>query len=180
LAISRQRKKELVDLYIDMINKSNALFLTEYTGLSVKDLQKLRGEIREVDGTYLVTKNTLLLHALEQTGKPVQADLLVGQLATGFAHSEAPAVAKMLSKFSKDSEQFAIKFGIMDDVFLTAEQVEALANLPTLDELKAQLLGLIQAPARNMASVVAGGVRQVVNVLDAYTTQESDAEAAAG
>jgi large subunit ribosomal protein L10 len=180
LAISKQRKKELVDLYIDMINKSNALFLTEYTGLSVKDLQKLRGEIREVDGTYLVTKNTLLLHALEQTGKPVQADLLVGQLATGFAHSEAPAVAKMLSKFSKDSEQFAIKFGIMDDVFLTAEQVEALANLPTLDELKAQLLGLIQAPARNMASVVAGGVRQVVNVLDAYATQESDAEAAAG
>lgn len=180
MAISKQRKKELVDLYIDMINKSNALFLTEYTGLSVKDLQKLRGEIREIDGTYLVTKNTLLRLALEQTGKPVPADLLVGQLATGFALSEAPALAKMLSKFSKDSERFAIKFGIMDDVFLTAEQVEALANLPTLDELRAQLLGLIQGPARNIASVVAGGVRQVVNVLDAYATQESDAEAAAG
>jgi large subunit ribosomal protein L10 len=180
LAISRQRKKELVDLYIDMINKSNALFLTEYTGSSVKDLQKMRGEIRDVDGTYLVTKNTLLRLALEQTGKPVPADLLVGQLATGFALNEAPALAKMLSKFSKDSEQFAIKFGIMDDVFLTAEQVEALANLPTLDELRAQLLGLIQAPARNIASVVASGVRQVVNVLDAYATQEGEAEEAAG
>lgn len=180
MAISKQRKKELVELYIDMINKSNALFLTEYTGLSVKDMQKLRGEIREVDGTYLVTKNTLLRHALEQTGKPVSADLLVGQLAAGFALGEAPALAKMLSKFSKGSEQFAIKFGVMDDVFLTAEQVEVLANLPTLDELRAQLLGIIQAPARNIASVVAGGVRQVVNVLDAYATQEKEAEAAAG
>lgn len=180
MAISKQRKKELVDLYIDMINRSNALFLTEYTGQSVKDLQELRGEIREVDGTYLVTKNTLLRLAFEQTGKPVPADLLVGQLATGFALSEAPPLAKKLSKFSKESEQFNIKFGIMDDVFLTAEQVEDLANLPTLDELRAQLLGIIQAPARNIASVVAGGIRQVVNVLDAYATHESDAEPAAG
>jgi large subunit ribosomal protein L10 len=180
LAISKQRKNELVELYIDMINKSNAFFLTEYTGQSVKDLQKLRGEIREIDGTYLITKNTLLRHAFEKTGKPVPADLMVGQLATGFALGEAPALAKMLSKYSKSSEQFAIKFGVMDDVFLTAEQVEDLANLPSLDELRAQLIGIIQAPARNIASVFASGVRQVVNVLDAYAIQESDAEAAAG
>ena len=179
MAISKERKKELVDQYIELINNSNALFLTEYTGLSVKDMQRLRGELREVDGVYMVTKNTLLRYALEQTGKPVPADHLVGQLAAGFALNEAPAIAKMLKKFAQDSEQFEIRFGIMDDMLLTTEQVEALANLPTMDELRAQLLGIIQGPARNVASVVAGGVRQVVNVLDAYAAQEADVDAAA-
>ncbi len=179
MAISKERKKELVDQYTELINTSNALFLTEYTGLSVKDMQQLRGDLREVDGVYMVTKNTLLRYALEQTGKPFPADHLVGQLAAGFALNEAPPLAKMLTRFAKDSEQFSIRFGIMDDKVLTTEQVEALANLPTLEELRAQLLGIIQGPARNIASVVAGGVRQVVNVLDAYATQESDADAAA-
>ena len=179
MAISKERKNELVDQYTELINNSNALFLTEYTGLSVKDLQQLRGELREVDGVYLVTKNTLLRYALEQTGKPFPADHLVGQLATGFALNEAPPLAKMLTNFAQGSEQFAIRFGIMDDMVLTTEQVEALANLPTLDELRAQLLGIIQGPARNIASVVASGVRQVVNVLDAHATQDSDADAVA-
>ena len=180
MAISKDRKEELVDQYTELINKSNALFLTDYTGLSVKDMQQLRGELREIDAVYMVTKNTLLRNALEQTGKPFPTDHLVGQLATGFALNEAPALAKMLTKFAADSEQFAIRFGIMDDMILTTEQVEALANLPTLDELRAQLLGMIQGPARNIASVVAGGVRQVVNVLDAYAAQENDADPDSG
>ena len=176
MAISKDRKKELVDQYTELIKNSNAMFLTEYTGLSVMDMQQLRGDLREVDGVYLVTKNTLLRYALEQSGNPVPADYLIGQLATGFALNEAPALAKMLTKFAENSEQFAVRFGIMDDMILTTEQVEVLANLPTMDELRAQLLGVVQGPARNVASVVAGGVRQVVNVLDAYSAQEAEAE----
>jgi large subunit ribosomal protein L10 len=178
LAIDRERKERLVEQYIEMINNSQAMFLTQYTGLSVKDIQNLRAEVSKVDGTYYVTKNTLLRHALEKSGKPAPADLLVGQLATGFALDEVPALAQVLTKFAKDAEHFTVKFGIMGDSLLTAEQIDALAKLPSKDELRAQILGMLQAPARNIAGTIASGVRQVVNVVDAYAKQEAEVETA--
>jgi large subunit ribosomal protein L10 len=175
LAISKERKKELVDQYIEMINSSTALFLTEYTGLSVKDLQKLRGDLREVDGTYLITKNTLLRLALEQTGRKIPDDLLVGQLATGFALNESTPLAKVLVDFAKvDDEIFTIKFGIMGDELLSVEQVEALAALPSRDELRAQLLGALQATNRSLLGVLSGNLRQLVTVLDAYVNDQEN------
>jgi large subunit ribosomal protein L10 len=178
LAISRARKKELVAQYVDLLSESRAVFMTEYTGLSVKQLQQLRSDVRKVEGSYHITKNTLLLHALQQAGKPAPQELLVGQLAAGFAMNEAPTLAKTLIDFAKEEEQFTVKFGILGEELLSAEQVEALAKLPSRDELRAQIIGLIRGPAQSIASTVAGGVRQVVNVLDAYARQEGEAEAA--
>lgn len=171
MAISKQRKEDLVAQYSELLDSSRAVFLTEYTGLDVKDMQKLRGEVRKAEGVFRVTKNTLLLHALEQSGKPAPADLLVGQLASGFALNEVPTLAKALTDFAKEVEDFTVKFGILDDKLLTAEQVEALASLPSLDELRAQILGLIGAPAQNLTSTLANSVRQIVNVLDARAKQ---------
>lgn len=179
MALTKKKKEELVAEYVDLLEQSEAIFLTQYTGLNVKKLQQLRSEARKAEGTYRITKNTLLLLALEETGKPAPAELLTGQLATGFALQEAPSLAKALTEFAKNEEQFAIKGGIMGDELLTIEQVEALANLPTMDELRAMILSLIQGPARNIASTVAGGVRQMVNVLDAYAKSEDEVEAAA-
>lgn len=179
MAISKERKQELVDQYVELLNESRAIFLTEYTGLDVKQMQELRSEVRKVDGAYHVTKNTLLRLALEQSGRPIPADLLAGQSGTGFALSEAPSLAKVLTNFAKDQEELIIKGGIIGTDLLTAAQVEELANLPSLDELRAQIIGLIQAPARNIAQTVASGIRQVVNVLDAYAKLEDEAEATA-
>lgn len=168
----------MVNQYIEMLKKSEAIFLTEYTGLDVKQMQDLRAEVRKADGTYMVTKNTLLRLAIEESGKPVPEELLTGQVGTGFALSEAPSVAKALTQFAKKQEELIIKGGIIGDELLSAEQVVALA-LPSMDELRAQLIGMIQGPARNIAATVAGGVRQVVNVLDAYAKLEDEAEAEA-
>jgi len=179
LALTKKRKEYLVAQYETWISESNAIFLTEYTGLSVKQLQSLRSEVRKAEGAFHITKNTLMRLALEQSGKTVPAELLVGQLATGFSLKEAPTLAKTLSEFAKSEEQLVIKGGFLGNDLLSTEQVLALAKLPTMDELRAQILGLIQAPARNLASVVSGSVRQVVNVLDAYVTQEGEAEVAA-
>lgn len=176
MAISKQKKEELVAEYSELINQSKAVFLTEYTGLDVKQMQDLRSEVRKAEGSYRVTKNTLLLLALENSGKPVPADLLTGQLATGFALQEVPALAKTLIEFAKDQEQFAIKGGILGEKLLTAEQVEELAKLPSLDELRSKIIGLIQAPAINIVSTVNSSVQQVVNVLDAYAKQEGEGE----
>jgi len=179
LAINKERKDELVAQYSELLEQSRAIILTEYSGLNVKQMQALRAQVRQADGAFYVTKNTLLKLALSEKGQELPDDLLVGQLGTGFALNEVPTLAKALTEFAKDQEDLKIVGGVVDGELLSPEQVKALADLPSLDELRAQIIGMLQAPARNLATVVAGGVRQVVNVLDAYARQEEEAEAAA-
>ncbi len=179
MALKRKRKEELVDTYSELIAQSRAIFLAEYSGMSVKQMEALRGKIRDVDGQFSVTKNTLLIKALETNERQVPTDLLVGQLATSFALGEAPALAKVLIDHAKIDNRLVLRGGMIGDQTLSAKEVEQLASLPSLDQLRAQILGLISAPAQNLASVVAGGVRQVVNVLDAYARSEEDGAAEA-
>lgn len=179
MAISKERKDELVAQYIDLLNNSRAVFITEYTGLNVKQINDLRSEVRKAEGAFHVTKNTLLRHALQETDRPVPEELLLGQVATGFALNEAPTLAKALTDFAKGQENLVIKGGILGNDILTADQVRSLADLPSRDELRAQIIGMISAPAQNIASVIAGGVRQVVNVIDAYAKKDSEGEAEA-
>jgi large subunit ribosomal protein L10 len=178
LAISRQRKEELTAQYVELINESRAVFLTEYTGLTVKQLEALREEVRKSGGAIHVTKNTLLINALRETGRPIPEDLLVGQIATGFALTEAPSLAKTLVDYAKKEDKLTLRGGILGAELLTPAQVQSLASLPSLDELRGQIIGLISAPARNIAGTIASGVRQIVNVLDAYAKKEEAAEAA--
>ena len=177
MAISKARKDELVAQYVELINSSNAIFMTEYTGLSVSDMEALRVKVREADGAFYVTKNRLLRVAMEQTDTPVPDELLTGQMATGFAMSDAPPLAKALVDYAKKEEKLIIKGVVFDGDVLTADGVKALASLPTLPEVQSQLVGIISAPARNLASVIASGVRQVVNVVDAYAKDEKTADA---
>ena len=174
----KAKREELVANYQELIEKSDALFLAEYTGMSVKSMEGLRKEVRDANGVIQVTKNTLLTLALQRANKPAPPELLTGQLATGFALDEAPTLAKKLVDFAKGEDNLSLKGGILGDELLSAEQIEALANLPTLDQLRAQIIGLINAPAQNLVSTVTNGVRQVINVIDAYATSEESAEAA--
>lgn len=173
MAISRARKEELVALYGELLQKSDAIFLAEYGGMSVKTMEDLRIEVDKVNGAFHVTKNTLLRHILEEADIDVPADALRGQLATGFALAEVPTLAKTMVDFASKQENMKIRGGFLGTRYLTAADVEALAKLPSLDQLRAQLLGLISAPAQNVVGAVAGGVRQIVNVLDAYAKNES-------
>lgn len=175
MAITKERKDELVADYVDLINRSQAIFLTEYTGMSVAKMEVLRGEIRKADGALHVTKNTLLRYALEQTGRPVPEELLNGQVATGFALGEAPVLAKTLVDYAKKDELLKLRGGILGDRLINASQVDSLARLPSLDELRAQILGMIRTPAQNVTSAVANGVRQVMNVIDAYARKDESA-----
>lgn len=179
MAISRERKEELVAQYTDLLNQSKAMFLVDYSGVSVAELEQLRAEVRKVEGAFHITNNNLLRLALEQSANPIPETVLVGQTAAGFAQGELPAMAKALVEFSDEIEAFVLKGGVMDGALLSIEQVEALAELPSLDELRAKILGLINAPARNIAWTVSSGVRQVVNVLNAYATREEGAGEAA-
>ncbi|MGD2077348.1 MAG: 50S ribosomal protein L10 [Chloroflexota bacterium] len=179
MAITKKRKEELVAQYGELLEQSRAIILTEYSGLNVKQMQALRAQVRQADGAYYVTKNTLLKLALDERGTKLPDELLVGQLATGFAMNEVPSLAKALTEFAKEEEALEIIGGLLDGELLTAQEVKDLAELPSLDELRAQIIGMLQAPARDLVGVVASSVRQVVNVLDAYAKQDEEAEAPA-
>ena len=180
MAISKKRKDTLVSQYKELIEGSRAIFLAEYGGMSVKDLEALRAKVRDADGKFYITKNTLLKLALEESEIPAPSDLLVGQVATGFALGEVPSMAKALVDFAKSEEHLTIKGGILSLKLLSGKDVEALAELPSLDELRSQIIGLIDGPARGIVSTIASGVRQVVNVVDAYSkSEDAELEAAA-
>lgn len=180
MAISRKRKEELLTQYEEAVQKSKAVILTQYRGLTTPDLERLREIVRDANGGYSVIKLTLFKLALEKAGYPIPEDLMDGPLAAGFCYAEIPAMAKALRDFAKERDALVLAGGIMADRVLSSADVVAMADLPPLDVLRAQLIGMISGPARNLAGVIAGGVRQVVNVLNAYAEkeqQEAGAEA---
>jgi len=177
LAIDKKRKDELVNEYRDLLQRSSAIFLTRYGGMTVKEMEALRLKISDANGQINVTKNTLLGIALEQTDHVPPSELLNGQVATSFALGEASALAKVLVDQAKANDKLKIVGGMLGNRVLTPKEVESLATLPSLDQLRAQILGLINAPAQGIVSAVTNGVRQVVNVLDAYTKKDETAAA---
>ena len=168
MAITKERKDELVQIYAELIQKSEGMILIEYRGLNMKGMDPLRGKVRDAAGELHVVKNTLAVKALEAAGRTAPGDLFAQSTAIGFAFSDVPAVAKALTTFAKDSEFVKVKGGLLGDKLLTAKDVEALAELPPLPVVRAQLLGLLHAPASRLTGAIAGSVRQVVNVVKAY------------
>lgn len=180
MAITRERKDELVKTYADLIQRSHGLILIEYRGLNMKGMDPLRRKVREASGELHVVKNTLALRALREAGLSAPESLFAQTTAVAFAFGDPPAVAKALTSAAKDSEFVKVKGAMLGASVLSAKDVEALADLPPLPALRAQLLGLVSTPATRLAGVVASGVRQVVNVVKAYADKESaEAPAAA-
>ena len=179
MAISRAKKEQLIQEYVEQLNGSEAIIITSYRGLTVTDLQQLRGKIREAEGSYSVVKNTLVRRALDEVGFSVPDEILTGPVGIGFCQQNVAGVAKVISDFAKDNELLEVKGGLMGAQFIDQAAIKSLASLPPLEVLQAQLLGVINAPASQLVGVVAGGVRQLVNVFNAYSEQgtESPAEA---
>jgi large subunit ribosomal protein L10 len=180
LAITKERKEQLLQKYAELVQKSEGLILVEYRGLSMKGMDPLRGKVREASGELHVVKNTLAIRALEAAGRSAPAELFSQTTAVGFAFTDVPSVAKALTTFAKDSEFVKVKGGLLGSKLLSVQEVEALAALPPMPVVRAQLLGLLQAPASRITGAIAGSVRQVVNVVKAYADKaEAPAEAPA-
>ena len=179
MAITREKKEELVKEYVERLNESEAIIITDYRGLTVTQIQSLRAEIRKAEGSYAVVKNTLVQRALEEVGLPVPEEMLIGPVGISFCHKNITGVAKAVTEFAKENEILAVKGGVMGKKVINEDAIKSLASLPSIDVLRAQLLGLINAPASQLAGVVAGSVRQLVNVVNAYADKEKDAAAEA-
>lgn len=175
MAIKREKKEKFVADYLEHIHSSEAIIVTSNNGLKVSELQALRGKIREAEGKYFVVKNTLAQHALQESNLPSLEDLFKGASGIGFCHHNVSGVAKAITDYAKQNDRLVIKGGLLGNKILTEADVKNLANLPSLNELRSQLIGLINAPSSRLVGVVAGGVRQLVNVINAYAEKDQKA-----
>jgi large subunit ribosomal protein L10 len=176
LAISRNRKEELVAQYVDLLEASNGISIVRTQGMAVPRVQALRKVILDAGGQYVVTKNTLITKALEQKGWQVPEELLAGPTGVVFGKDNFPGVVKAILEHIKETdlpeERFALSGGVLggSDIF-GADRVEAISNMPTLPELQSQILGLLVQPAQNLVGVLHAANGGVVNVLQAADTQ---------
>lgn len=177
MPVSRARKEELVASYVDVLNTSDGLVFVHTEGLSVAQIQGLRAAVREQNGRYLVAKNTLMRKALEQANWIVPDDLLEGPVAIIFGRDNMPGVTKAALKHMEDNdfeEKMRVIGGIMSGDVLNPQQVNAVSNLPTLDELRAQIAGLMMSPAQGIVNVMQQATSGLVNVLQAYLDKQDE------
>ncbi len=167
---SLEKKKAVVEEVSKRLGNAQAAVLAEYRGLTVAQMTELRRKARQADVFLRVVKNTLVRRAVDGTDFEVLKTQLVGPLA--FAAAADPvAVAKVLSEFAKDNPALVIKAGAMGGKLMNAAEIEALAKLPSRQQLLATLLGTMQAPiagfVRTLAEVPARFVRTLAAVRDA-------------
>jgi large subunit ribosomal protein L10 len=175
LAITKQRKEEVLAQYTDWLTRSQAVILVEYSGAKMKDLDAIRAKVRDSGGEFHIVKNTLVQRAFEAGGMSVPAGLLEKSTAVSFAFSDVAATAKALNEVTKGMEFAKVKGGFMGGQALTASQVKALADLPPLPVTRARLLGVLLAPAGKLVRTLAEPARSLASVFRAYSEKTAAA-----
>lgn len=173
MAKTRELKTQMMAEYEDWLNRSQAMIVTEYTGLTMKDMDALRAKVREVGAEFHIVKNTLGRQIWSKAGITYPPELLEGSTAVVFAYQDPPAVAKAILDFAKTNDKMKVKGGILDRKAMSAEGVKSLAELPPLPVMRAQLLGTILAPASKLVRTLAEPGRQIAAVIKAYSERDS-------
>ena len=148
--MDRAQKREMVDELGQIFAQSGSIVVTQYAGLSVAEMTDLRRRMRQAGALFKVTKNRLAKIALDQTERAVAAHLFTGP--TGIAFGEDPVAApKVATEYAKENDNFIVLGGLIGVSALDAKGIEALAKMPSLEEMRAKLLGALGAPAGNLA-----------------------------
>ena len=169
------RKEAAVQELRDRLAESQNLFLTDFAGLTVEEITKLRGELRKDGSTYAVVKNTLFkIAAGEELAKQLD-EYLAGPTGIVFAGVDPVAPAKAIKQFADDSKKLGIKAAFVDGKFVDKKQVEQLAALPSKHELLAKLVGSLSSPLRGLVTVLSGNQSGLVRVLNAIREQKEAA-----
>jgi large subunit ribosomal protein L10 len=179
LAITKEKKKQIVADYVDKMSSSQAMILTDYRGLNVASITELRRRMREVDGGLQVVKNTLFKRALDEAGISVPMEDHEGPLAIGYCFEEVPPVAKVLLDFAKESQALKVHGAVLGDKMLDLAGVRSLADLPPREVLLAQLLSAVQGPMSGLVNTLQAPMRELVQVLSARAEQGQEAAEAA-
>jgi large subunit ribosomal protein L10 len=177
MAISREKKEQIVAELTEKLSGSGGLIMTDYRGLSTVEINELRNKLREAETGYHVIKNNLMKLALEQAGLPWEQDLFDGPTAIGFCYEDVPGPAKILVDLARDSKTFSIRGGMLGAQLLDATQISDLAALPSGEVLIAQIVARMKGPLVGLVNVLNGPLQGLAYVLQARSEQLQDAEA---
>ena len=170
--MNRDEKKEAVASLSAMLSDAGAVVVTRNLGLTVAQSTELRSAMRESGASYKVTKNKLAKLAIQDTDYNSIGDMLTGPVALAIS-PDPVAAAKAVVEFAKTNDKLEIVGGAMGDTVLDVNGVKALAALPSLDELRAKLIGLLNAPATKVAQVIQAPASKVARVVGAYAATDA-------
>lgn len=174
--MDRTTKESFVADLTERLNKAPVVYLTDFTGLSVKSMTQLRRKLRASGAEYLVVKNRLAKRAFADTDLPDISESLEGPTGMVFGYEDTVAAAKALSAFAKEHDSRpAFKLGILDNKVLQPEQVDAIAKLPSREVLLSQLAGAFEAPMAALAGALEGKLQEMAGLIDALKTQKEAA-----
>lgn len=171
MAFTKKQKQMMVAEYEEWLDKSQAVFILSYTGLTNKQIERMRRALREAGGEAHILKNTLFEIALKNKGFAVEEEIAETSLA-GFAFQDPASIAKILADTAKDREmvdKLDFKVGFLGGNLISAEDIRNLAKLPPLPIMRAQILGTILAPASKLVRTINEPGSQVARVLKAYS-----------
>ena len=169
--MDRAGKSEAIEEIKGVFAGAGAVVVTHYAGLTVANLNDLRHRLRQEGATFTVVKNTLAKKALNGASDGAHA-LFKGPVGIAYG-PDAVSAAKVTSAYAKDNEKLVIIGGMMGEQVLDAKGVEALSKLPSLDELRARLVGLINTPATRIAGILQAPAGQLARVLKAYSDKDA-------
>ena len=173
----RAEKKIIVDELSKQVGASPFVLITDYTGMTVEQFAELRKKLRGANAEYHVVKNTMLRLAAKAAGLGELNGSLTGMTAVvvGNEKADISSTAKILKQFAKDLAKPKVKLGVMGKQMLQPEEVAAVADLPSLDALRAQIIGMLQTPATRIAVVLGAPASQLARVIKAHADKEEAA-----
>lgn len=170
----RLEKKYLVQEYFERLNRSPFFIVVDYSGLKVAPINELRRRLRTVGAEMHIVKNTLFRIAVKEAGIGDIGPMLSGQLAVVTGQKDISTTAKVIKTFSAEFEKPKLRFGFLNGQKIDADGLLALADLPPLEVLRAQLLGVLNAPATKLVSLLNAPASQFVRVLQAKVEKASE------
>jgi large subunit ribosomal protein L10 len=173
-AMDRAQKSEAIETLKGVFDEAGAVVVTHYLGLTVAEMTDLRGRLRKEGATLKVVKNTLAQKALGGSLGDAGDALFKGPVAIAYAKDPVSA-AKVVTDYAKGNEKFVVIGAFMGQTILDQKGVGALATLPSLDQIRAQLIGLVNAPATKVAGVLQAPAGQLARVFNAYATKDNAA-----
>lgn len=170
--MDRAVKAQSIETLKGVFADAGAVVVTHYMGLTVAEMTELRGRLRTEGARLKVVKNTLVQKALDGRGGEAGAALFKGPVAIAYGPDPVSA-AKISTQYAKENDKFSIVGAVMGDQVLDATAVSALATLPSLDQLRGKIIGLVQAPATKVAGVLQAPAAQLARVLNAYASKDA-------
>lgn len=164
---NREKNEQKVEELKGKLDSAVTVVLTDYRGLNVAEITELRNQLRKAQIEYKVSKNTLTLIAAKDLGLGDLEQFLAGPTAIAFSYTDPVAPAKILSDFAKKSKKLEIKGGVVEGKIINNDGVQALADLPSREELIAKVVGGIKSPLYGLVGVLSGPIRGLVYTLQA-------------